>query len=98
MDKAIIGACRIGYFRIGVTINNYEVLMKQLKNIPTPYPKILVDGDVDCIIVDFLEPFDGFGEGFEEGFERTMMDISDAARLDVYTTVWHDLKKTLKAI
>jgi hypothetical protein len=32
------------------THDAWSALLKALKNIPTPYPKILVDGTVDCIV------------------------------------------------
>jgi len=34
VDKAIVGYMRIGDFRIGVFVDNFDVALEQLKNIP----------------------------------------------------------------
>ena len=34
MDKAIVGYMRIGDFRIGVFVDNFDVALEQLKNVP----------------------------------------------------------------
>jgi len=36
MDKAIVGYMRIGYFRIGVFVDNFDVALEQLKKAHPP--------------------------------------------------------------
>jgi len=36
MDKAIVSVMRIGYFRIGVFVDNFDVVLEQLKKVHPP--------------------------------------------------------------
>lgn len=70
MDKAIIGYCRIGYFRIGVRTDYWEQFKTDIENLGTP-KKIIVDGstvkvDEATWRVDiFIDQFETFKRSLE---------------------------------
>ena len=43
MDKAILGYCRLGYFRLGVYNDAWDKLLEKFQQVSTP-KKIIVDG------------------------------------------------------
>jgi len=50
MDKAILGYCRIGYFRLGVYTDAFTLTVNHLKNLPTAIPEIRVDQTPQAVV------------------------------------------------
>jgi hypothetical protein len=62
---------RIGYFRIGVFVDKFDVALEQLKNVPSPRRAIvdsgivLVDG-AECRVDVFTADFESLKKRFEK--------------------------------
>ena len=71
MDKTIVGVMRVGYFRIGVFIDKFDVALEQLKKAPSPRRAIvdsgivLVDG-AECRVDVFTADFESLKKHFEK--------------------------------
>jgi hypothetical protein len=71
MDKAIVGEMQIGYFRIGVFVDKFDVALEQLKNVPSPRRAtvdsgmVLVDG-VEFRVDVFTTNFESLKKRFEK--------------------------------
>lgn len=70
MDKAVLGYCRLGHFRLGVYRDDWDKLKKKFENILTPR-KALVDsgavtvGGVECRVDVYTLDFEQLKKTFK---------------------------------